>query len=454
MTAPEDLLKLYPGRQAQINLLFNLFAYEDEPVPDSVFVHGCSATGKSAVVAATLEACDIRCATVNLIECYTSKILFETVLNKLSGHVIDPVRGQPYAKCDNMMDFVFNLEKCARETDLSRSAVILDKAERLRNMDANLLAGFLRLRELCPAATPLCVILISELPFQKYYFRGNVVEPIKIYFPQYNMKELAEILALDYDDFMDVVRNNHDRPTSINLDFYRNYLNVFLSFFYRNCRDLNELRYMSRVNFFNYCKPVINGECKPNDAMALWKNISPILKSSLDNLYLRVCTKDDDAKNIQTMTTFSKKNLAQSLELPFYAKYLLIAAYLASYNSAKEDKRLFMKYHGRKTKTMKDVKAKSKVSEKLSTQLGPKAFGFDRLIAIFYAILEDKVNFNNNLLAQLSSLVELQLLAASSDGCNLDGQKYKCTVGFDFIQTISSMVGFNVRKYLSDFSHM
>lgn len=57
----------------------------------------------------------------------------------------------------------------------------------------------------------------------------------------------------------------------------------------------------------------------------------------------------------------SIRKLAQCLELPFYAKYLLIAAYLASNNSAKEDKRLYVKYHGKQRKRMKSVNAKAKV---------------------------------------------------------------------------------------------
>lgn len=51
-----------------------------------------------------------------------------------------------------------------------------------------------------------------------------------------------------------------------------------------------------------------------------------------------------------------------SFELPFYGKYLLIAAFLASHNSAKEDKRLFVKHHGKKRKRLQDVNAKAKVS--------------------------------------------------------------------------------------------
>lgn len=48
-------------------------------------------------------------------------------------------------------------------------------------------------------------------------------------------------------------------------------------------------------------------------------------------------------------------------QLPFYAKYLLIAAYLASHNDVKLDRRLFMKHHGKEKKTQQSMKAKQMV---------------------------------------------------------------------------------------------
>lgn len=447
-----ELTKAFPCREAQIKQLHKLVGYKDEPHPRSVFVYGGTSTGKSALVKTVLEKCDIRHTTVNLNECYTSRILFETILNKLSGFKMDPSKGQPYAKCDNMMDFIFHLQKCSEQVHLDGSVLVLDKAEQLRQMDFNLLPGFLSLHELC--RLNICVILISEIVFEKFYAKGDVVEPIKVYFRQYSKQELLTILLLDFADARALIFNYYKETLDFSVDFYKNYLNLFLSVYYRACRDLSELRHMTKMNFIEYCRPIINKEYSLDDSMALWRHIAPILKSSLEVLYLRVSMENKKPQHIQKQFTFSKEDLAQSLELPFYAKYLLIAAYLASYNAAKEDKRLFMKYHGKKTKTLKDVKAKSKVSEQLSTQLGPKAFSLDRLLAIFYAILDDKVGFNNNLLVQVSSLVELQLLSALSDGFSLDGQKYKCLVSFEFIQTISKMVGFNIRKYLTDFSHM
>ncbi|XP_046809916.1 origin recognition complex subunit 5 [Lucilia cuprina] len=145
--------------------------------------------------------------------------------------------------------------------------------------------------------------------------------------------------------------------------------------------------------------------------------------------------------------------MAQSLELPFYGKYLLIAAFLASHNSAKEDKRLFVKHHGKQRKRMQTVNAKAKVSEKMSTSLGPKSFSIDRLLAIFYAILDEKVGLTCNLLSQISTLVHLKLLGFVSGESNvMDGSaRLQCTVGLEFVLYIGKVVGFNVCQYLCDF---
>lgn len=442
----------YPCRKIQIEQLYNLYGNKDDPLPNAVYICGGPSTGKTSIISTLLQKLNVKYAYINLFECYTSKILFETLLNKLSGHVINPNNGLPYAKCDNMMDFLTHLNKCNERIDLNGWVIIFDKAEQLRRMDFNLLSAFLRFQEL--TNFNISVVFLSEIIFQKFYTKLNIVEPIKLYYPQYNKEQLLEILTKDF-----VASPHLLCGSEITEAFYKNYLNVFLSVFYRACRDLSELKYMAKLNFVKYCEPIINKEKSANDSIGLWRHLAPTLKSSLEVLYLRISSVSEERNYCSTepqqkQFAFSKEKLAQSLELPFYAKYLLIAAYLASYNPAKEDKRLFVKYHGKKRKTLKDVKIKSKISEELNTQLGPKPFTFDRLLAIFYAILDEKVSFNNNLLVQVSSLVELQLLTSLSDSYNLDGQKYKCSVDYEFIHAISKMVGFNIRKYLVDFSHV
>lgn len=241
--------------------------------------------------------------------------------------------------------------------------------------------------------------------------------------------------------------------------FYENYLSMYLNVFYKVCRDLKELQLVSFECFQKYCEPVLDGSFAPDDVSKLWRHISKTFKLSLSTIYMRMGNinqellrpSPESAESLEQVQTM--KRLAQNLELPFYAKYLLIAAYLASHNAAKEDKRLFMKNHGKQKKRLQSVNAKAKVSEKMATQLGPKAFTIDRLLAIFYAILDEKVGLTCNLLAQISTLIHLKfLIFASGEGTIMDGSaRLQCTIGMDFITHIGKMVGFNVRQYLCDF---
>lgn len=58
----------------------------------------------------------------------------------------------------------------------------------------------------------------------------------------------------------------------------------------------------------------------------------------------------------------STKAEVRKLELPHYTKFLLIAAYLASHNDAKIDKRLFVKHHGKQKKRLQTIRSNATVS--------------------------------------------------------------------------------------------
>ena len=183
-----------------------------------------------------------------------------------------------------------------------------------------------------------------------------------------------------------------------------------------------------------------------------------------------------------------------SVELPFFSKYLLIAAYLASYNPVKSDKRFFMKYHGKVSRSCKLIvqtgsggmcilslrgcrrcalylrgyqqflflqfkkrvqrKSIHVAAHKRSSQLlGPKQFPLDRMLAIFYVIVDmdqDALGCvgSADILSQISSLVTLNLLTQAESG--LDTPKYKCNVSLDFVRLVAKNVRFEIHKYLYD----
>lgn len=78
-------------------------------------------------------------------------------------------------------------------------------------------------------------------------------------------------------------------------------------------------------------------------------------------------------------TVSATKAEVQKLELPHYTKYLLIAAYLASHNDAKIDKRLFVKNHGKQKKRLQNIRNNAMVNMILSVELG--FFKISRIIS-------------------------------------------------------------------------
>lgn len=102
-------------------------------------------------------------------------------------------------------------------------------------------------------------------------------------------------------------------------------------------------------------------------------------------------------------------------ELPYYANWLLVAAYLASINPARFDALYFMKSTERKRRKKGGGTARSgakpsrhrKVSRHL---LAPSPFTLDRLLAILHSIVPDDIRSTIDIYSQIATLTSLRLL--------------------------------------------
>ncbi|EDS25932.1 origin recognition complex subunit [Culex quinquefasciatus] len=335
----------------------------------------------------------------------------KAILNRLIGHV--PCAANGYASLssvDSMKDVVAQL---ARLSPSRSYIVVLENADRVRDMDHNVLPMLLRL--------------------PKYFVRTGLAPVVKLFVAEYSKKDILVIMMNDFEAVREQLRIELESYKHANLseeeidkhlkivemltpDFYENYLNIFLNVFFKVCRDLKELQLVALECFHKYCEPVLGGTKTMTMKLAL--GTIYMRMENVNQELLRPITVDDQttSESVEKMQTM--KRLAQTLELPFYAKFLLIAAYLASHKAAKEDKRLFMKYHG-KTEGVHHRPA----------------------VGHFYAILDEKVGLTCNLLAQISTLIHLKFLNfASSEGTIMDGSmRLQCTVGMDFIVACSGL---------------
>uniref|UniRef100_A0ABM5GGL4 Origin recognition complex subunit 5 isoform X4 n=1 Tax=Pogona vitticeps TaxID=103695 RepID=A0ABM5GGL4_9SAUR len=356
---PEETLlrleSLVPCRESQVSTLLSLFGERQHYSFPALFIYGHTSSGKTYVVQTLLQTLELPHVFINCTQCFTSRLLLEEILRQLQ-HLSTKEEHPSLISCDSFNDFVCICKQTMMVPDLQNQTVyiILDNAEQLREMETNILPGFLRLQEL------------------------------------------------------------------------------------------------AALNFSKYCEPVVQGEANERDTRQLWKNIESHLKKAMQTVYLREISSSQWERLQQDNGEPGQlKGLSAHahVELPYYSKFLLIAAYLASYNPARTDKRFFVKHHG-KIRKMNFQKKHEKTSNHL---LGPKPFPLDRLLAILYSIVDSRVAPTANIFSQITSLVTLQLLTLVGHDDQLNGPRYKCNVSLDFIRAISRTVNFDIIKYLYDF---
>jgi origin recognition complex subunit 5 len=426
-----SLLSLYLGLQS-----------EDSRLAECLLVQGVQGTGKTLTLKYFLSQHKqtIASAFVDCIEAYQPKLLYQCILEQLG------LRG---VKSDNVSDFTRLLGDTVGE---GKAVIVLENADRLRE-DVSLFSVLTRLQEVTKCN--IACILETRLDWSKLRPSEDILTPIRIHFNQYSRDELSRLVAafLDTDPALRTEKENM---------FRLQYSGLVLSVFYSVTRSLTELIHIARLNYQLYQQPVLSGACSESDSKKLWANIEPHLKKCLSTVHLREVasqqmlaldqeksSNEEFSNSIQSLSsigpTISNVNRI-TIELPFYSKFLLIAAFLASYNPAKSDKRFFVKHHGKQRKTASSIRTKEKLNSQLT---GPKPFPLERLLAIFYNIVEEQVNPTANIYSQVTSLVRLQLLTAI--GVELmDQPKYKCNVSMDFVRTVAKTVQFDVYKYLYD----
>jgi len=418
--------QMFVHRDDQIKEIENLLGDKQHMSLPCTFIYGQKATGKTSLVTHLLETQEVPHVMMNCAECYAASIVYGNILKGIDFALALEDEGET-SKCDNSNDFVRHLKR-KMATCKETFYIVFDKAEYLRDLDKLLFPLLMNLQSI--TGCNISLFLITDLPWEKFYKEIAVNPPYTIFFPNYSTNELMDILVAK-------------RPEGEDPKFYRNFVHILVTIFCQLCRDLMELHFQATQYYPAYCKPVMEGKIRPEDNQRLWKAIEPKLKQALNKIYFRHKeTKPEEGNQLL-------------VELPFYTKFLLIAAYIASFNPPSSDKRFFMKNAGRMRKKVRhQAVVKQGSGGKIGSchLIGPHSFPLNRLMAIFYHIADSgRIRPTINLFSQVSNLVSLQLLARMTRPDEIDSPKYKCLISIDNIVAISKTVGFEITEYLYDF---
>jgi origin recognition complex subunit 5 len=145
----------------------------------------------------------------------------------------------------------------------------------------------------------------------------------------------------------------------------------------------------------------------------------------------------------------SSSSLTNNLSVT--SKYLLIAAFLASYNPSDKDQQIFDAGRGKKRRKKTSQARKNGGAHFQQIVLGPKWFTYDRMFAIMQAISDGKGASQSfgNLSKRAQALIAMSLITKAEVKNGLLGEcKLCCNVSYSRMVEIATTIGFAMGQWL------
>ncbi|GES76813.1 origin recognition complex subunit 5-like [Rhizophagus clarus] len=366
--AISELVEEFPGRTRQIEALINWFGEPAEKAPNSIFIHGNRALGKTEIVKKLFKI-GFPALNYSILNCkiyFQPEDIFEVSLKHLTGKK---------NKCKNIDEFATMLQIIC-ETNEETRYLIFDNAELLWNFSQTLVPALLNLPQWTGAN--LCIILITQVPWEKFRRHPGITEPIQLYFPEYSKSDVIQILEKTC-------------PKDEDAELYRLFASYIYDVFSDSC-DLIDLFRVIPDLYIKFIQPVNEERVSRNDYSLLFDELNPHIESVLDRLYS------------QHITPLIEN------QLPTWSLYLLISAFIASYIPQNLDKHLFSKEHEKQKHSRKRRKKEVNALKFNEQFTGPQSSEMERIFAIFQSIYQDSLIPYILLLQQSETFVTYHLL--------------------------------------------
>ncbi|KAF2858474.1 hypothetical protein K470DRAFT_221211 [Piedraia hortae CBS 480.64] len=422
----DQLQSQWPCRRPQIHQLSALLGAD---IPTLV-VHGPKATGKSGVTRSLLETIPYKWTTVNCRESITGRHLLE--------HIVAAVHAsldcEMPARCESISALAVHLETMLENE--SRFILMLDGIDRQREALATLTPAVALLSHTIPSLT---VVLIARHPSPRLC---NLPGIPHVYFPPYTRQQSMQIMSQHPPDIF-LTRESDDDDDDATQEEDKAWLwarfcaAVWDSLGQHAARDLESLRELCDRLWRPFVEPITKGEFGPRD-------FSRLLVAQ------RRLFQDESA--LQDVIVSGMES--DSLELPHYTKWLLIAAYLASYNPAKMDQVYYMRTTERKQRkagARGGRRGRGGARGSIRPLLSTTSFTLDRLLSVLHAILpHDDLRTTVDVYTQIATLTRLRLLVKGGvGGEGLDGKwKVGSAVSWEYVLGLARNLDFGIVDYV------
>ncbi|KAF8584671.1 hypothetical protein K439DRAFT_1345558 [Ramaria rubella] len=420
----------HPGRERFITQFATLLATTPPPC---IHIHApVSPRPTASLVCLVLSAMKIPYASVQGVECFNSRLVFDRVLNTLSGWQIQWTQGCETfgaGKYNGDLDeFIEGLRVIYREKALEKMVLVVERAERFKEKLPELMVPLTRLAEL--SGLPITIIFVSEVSwFDLRPPYGAAIDPLLLELSNLNKEDMEATLISHFP----VRQTPFINPYSPQLKpLYAHYVSTLHAVCSPFLVDEYELVYIAAACWPSFVSPLLTdwriqvaAAAKKNEdamdqdppllalpseeaRMRLMRYFTPSFAHALQVLYPR---EQHAAQWSRENAPSPELGLSELLsrggqktqhpdahdrpELTTVAKYVLVAAFLASFNPAKTDVKLVGRApeeRGKKRRGGGSRKSRgrgggtAKVPQRL---LGPAPFPLDRLLAIVGSLMEE-----------------------------------------------------------------
>ncbi|ODQ63221.1 hypothetical protein NADFUDRAFT_29026 [Nadsonia fulvescens var. elongata DSM 6958] len=455
-------------REPQIALLNAYLSQDINEIPPALVIHGCASTGKSFVLKSMLGISNMNYSWISCDQCVTTRILLQRTLRSIvrdsqvemnSGRKVYSAREVINAKefdpsehnCENFTLFYANLEKYMALAGYNETHVlVLDKIDKLGENPSDLYTCFSRLSQISQIKNLVVIFVLSTLEP-----RSLLTNPIPhITFTKYSKSDVLQILGND--QLRSLPRNVlNENSAEADLEdewFWNQYVKMLVdSLISYVGTDLRMLQDIALRIWPIFIKPIVDGKYEVKEFIKLYRENQYLFTSELsvvDSLINRT--------PVSTTHGSSDSLTTSRYDLPLHSKYLLCAAYLASYNPPKTDVRFFSKAKDARSKRRDGGRRKPlKINPRL---LAAPAFDLERMLAIFQAIIpendgrgdsDDEFVTNIDINVQIATLATLKLVVRTSNADPLDSRtRWKVNVSWALIRRIANDIKFHIEYYL------
>uniref|UniRef100_A0A0M3HWG7 Origin recognition complex subunit 5 n=1 Tax=Ascaris lumbricoides TaxID=6252 RepID=A0A0M3HWG7_ASCLU len=252
------------------------------------------------------------------------------------------------------------------------------------------------------------LLTVSELRWANFESIERLSSPVQFTFKTLSRDELLNIMCK-------------------RVPYGEKFVRLMLDTVYQVCRDPIQLQYLME-SFWSQNEQLCSLVCDPSYETTSndYKALQPMLRHCCNDLFYRF-----DASSTHQVSG------DEVVDLPSRSKFVLIAAYCASYNPVSSDRRFFTKNHGKQRRRLTNVSVGRSDS---AHECGPKSFDIQRLLFIYLSILEMydvRKEGSSDIFTQVWELCRMGYLSRVSADGNLDLPKFRCVTSLETVSRLA-----------------